>query len=208
MVVLGQWPYMHSITLYMLNKISKQHLFYYVDEDNLISKARADKLTQQDHICDTEFWIVSSSKIHKEFIEPYMSQIIPPEIPPHLHKLIQSNLNPKYEILQDEVKSKSPMCIVSENSKDLMEEIGCLWNNDLGVWLCDSEKIRNLKQIKINSSNDRIQYDITIDHMIKIYGNVTPHLSLLKSLKAKFNEKEKAYYIPFDYYDKISHIFV
>lgn len=206
MVVIGCWPYVHTLTLSMLNRVSGKALFYLVDEDTLISEQTVEKYNTDLYVVDREYWIVSSKQLYKSHIEPYLEQVMPPEVPTHISELITKHINPSYTKHMDGVVAKSLLCMVDNNSKSLMDDIGAQWNSSIGVMICDGEKIRAIKQAKSHATSSKVEYTIMFDDRIKLYGNVSPHVELLKSLGATHNDKEGAYYLDMDKYDKVAHL--
>lgn len=206
MVLLGQWPFQHSMTHDRENKVRSKPIYYYVDNDQIIDSNLVAKLPPSEYVIDNTYWIVVSRDIYNNYIEQYMEQILPPIIPEHLNALMLKNTNKEYLKHINAVKDHAALAIIGKNNTTLLEELGAIWNNQLGVWILNPAVLKDSGLMIAGDSKKDISIDITCDGMVQVSGNINPYVSYLTELGGTYNDKEKAFYLPIDKYDEVSQL--
>lgn len=205
MVVLGQWPYHHSITLDQMKKCTGVCMYYWVDEDMIVPYDKVLDLQKKGYIVEDKFFTVMSTSI-KEHIDMYSEQNFMP-IEQSLIKKISDNNNQEYISLIEKVKSSALVMIVNNQSTDIMEDIGAIWNSSLGVWVISATALKILREKRKQKHGSKITMKQERGGvLIEIRGDVTAHVDLLESVKGKYNETYDVWHVPISAYDKIKHI--
>lgn len=196
MVVLGSWPFQHTITLDTLMKSTGEKFIYNVDNDKIV---RYTDLSE-DLIVDNVYHI-AYSKDMSGIIDPYRAQIIPPPEPQG------RRLPSQYEKEIEKVKESSLCLIINNPSSSLMEDIGAVWNHSLGTWIVDSEHMSTIRDRRRKKFDGKIYKAPHVDMTYKVWGDLTPHIEKLKSINAVYNEEDNVWIVKMSVLGKIAHIF-
>ena len=206
MVVLGQWPYQHTMTLDQLRRQAGAGAYYFVDEDKIVSRARALELEKTGYILDDIFLTIMSEDMHS-YVSAFAKQDFPPS--PHTSSvpIIRSNSNTQFNDLMDRVKNSAVALIVNDQNGEVMEDIGALWNNMLGVWIVDGVGLRTLREKRRQKTDGKVQMKQDKGGiLVEIFGDVTPHVKLLKDVGGRYDEEKDVWYVPMSVVHKVMHI--
>lgn len=206
MVVLGQWPYQHAITLDQLKRQTGAAAYYLVDLDKIVSHARALDMQGKGYILDDTFLTVMSEDLH-QYISSFKEQSFSPEPHSSVQEALQNNKNELYTELIDGVKASAASLVINDQSSDIMQDIGAQWNDYLGIWTIDAIALRMLREKRRSKTDGRIQMRQDKGGLlVEIWGDVTPHISLLKDIGGKYDEDKDIWYIPMSAVHKVLHI--
>lgn len=206
MVVLGQWPYQHTITLDQLRMQAKAAAYYFVDKDMIVPKKDALELQKKGYILDDKYLTIMSEEI-SNYVLSFEKQDFPPTPTSSITSLIEKNKNPAFEMDINRVKESAAALIVNNRNKEIMVDVGALWNNSLGVWILDAIHLKLLRQKRKEKHAGKVKM---IQHgeglMVEISGDVTPHVKLLKEVGGTYNEEMDVWFVPMSSIHKIYHI--
>ena len=204
MVVIGQWPYQHTVTLSYLKTQLKQHCIYFVDEDKIITYERAKILEDKEYILDDEHFTLMSKNVD-EYMYKYKAQIIPPSIPDQAQHLMNKNTPKIYQENMESVMGSAAVLIVNNQSSNVMKSLGATWNPSIGTWICSVDDLKSAQKIAVVSSDKPVIERPTADMLLPISGNVSDHTSFLQEMGGVFNAKVKKWFVPYttDTYIKI-----
>jgi len=204
MVVLGQWPFAHTITLEQTLRDTGIHMIYFVDQDRIVSYEYAKSMTDDSGISGyylDEKYFTLMGAIIDVYIGTYREQIIPPPIHPSI-KLKKSPF--AKEISQ--VSDSAAILLVNNQSNELMEGIGAHWNHGLGFWIVDHAQLAILKSEK-NQFEGKILTQKYLCNQIKVWGDVSKHIPLFRDIGGKQDEKDPSvWYIAISKFGKIQHL--
>jgi len=206
MVVLGQWPYQHTVTLDQLYRQASARAYYFVDEDRIISRGRALELEQGEYIIDEQFYTVMGENM-LSYVSAFAKQDFPPSPHTSVAGIMQHNSNVQYNEIIDRVKNSSAVLIVNDQNTGVMEDVGALWNNALGTWIIDSINLRTLREKRRQKTDGKVYMNQDKGGiLVEIYGDVTPHVKLLKDVGGKYDEDKDIWYISMSVVHKVMHI--
>lgn len=207
MVVLGQWPYQHTISFNQLREQAGAVAYYFVDEDRCISRARAAELQTDGFIMDDKYLTVMGEDIHTH-VSAYSNQDFPPPIHPSVIAFMRNNDNPLFREMIDRVKNSSAVLVVNDQNKDIMEDIGASYNSTIGFWIIDSVALRILREKRKSKTDGKVQMKQEKDGIsfVEVTGDVTPHVKLLKEVGGRYDEDKDVWYVPIGSIHKIMHI--
>lgn len=192
MVVIGQYPYQHTITLENLHRSIGKCYIYYVDDDKIYEVKDLPPNITVDH----EHYIAYGEQTGNA-IEAYYSQIIPPPSP-----VIRTKYDKEIEKVQD-----AALCLVINNqSSSIMENIGATWNNHLGTWIVAAEHLQTLRDRRRRKHDGKVYKVPYVDSTFKIYGDLTPHIEKLKAINAIYNEENDEWIVKASDLHKIASI--
>lgn len=206
MVVLGQWPYQHTITLDQLRRQAGAGAYYFVDEDRIVSRGRALELEKLGFIIDDPLLTIMSETM-QSYVSAFANQDFPPPVQTSVAPLIRTNTNQQFSNMMDRVKNSAAALIVNDQNGEVMEDIGAAWNSMLGVWIVDSVALRTLREKRRQKTDGRVE--IRQDKggvFVEVYGDVTPHVDILKNVGGKYDEDKDVWYVPMSAAHKIMHI--
>lgn len=206
MVVLGQWPYQHTITLDQLRHQAGAAAYYFVDEDKIVSRTQALKLESSGYILNDTYLTVMSENMNT-YVSAFSNQIFPPSphssVIPHL----KSNANPEFIDNMNKIQNSAAVLVVNEQSKEVMEDIGGQWNSSLGVWVIDGTALRLLREKRRQKTDGRISIMQNKGGVyVEVWGDVTPHVQLLKDVGGRYDEEKDIWNVPMSSVHKIMHI--
>lgn len=206
MVVLGQWPYQHSITLDQLRRQAGAIAYYYVDDDTIISRPKALELERNGYIIDDRYMTVMSEDKYA-YIQAYSMQIVAPSPPNDVVEMIDRNMNQSYKDGIDMVSDSGAVLIVNGQDGDLMKDVGAVWNAYLGMWILDSNALRMLREKRREKTDGRIQMRQDKGGiLVEIWGDVSEHTNLLMDSGGKYDDEKDIWYIPMSSVHKVMHI--
>lgn len=209
MVILGQWPYQHTETLDKMRSDGLSIFYYNVDKDKIISENEAIKISgttvtstgESSYIRDEIYLTVMSEDMHNHILF-YLKQNFPPSIHPDL----RMKPNAEFVKIMNKVKNSSALMVVNNQGKDVMEDIGAMWNSSLGLYIIHEQHLKALRCEKRKAHGGKIQVADLFGSSLKIWGDTTPHIDLLMNAGAKFDEKSDSWIISMSSIDKISSI--
>lgn len=203
MVVLGQWPYQHTITLSKLRVESKVGTYYFVDEDRIISLKEAKQLLDQGYILDKQYLTIMGEDLD-QYLAMYRDQIFPPPIYPDLLSLIENNTPELISTSLSDVKGSAAALIINNGDSSTMEDIGAIWNSSLGVWIVDIIHLKHLRKERRDKYKGKI---VMLTHpdgtLVEIRGDVSKYINLLKSIDGIYNEDRDVWHVDIAHIDKI-----
>lgn len=205
MVVLGSWPYHHTLTLDQISRQLGAKCYYFVDDDKIVSGTQADRLEQQGYIVDDTLFTIMSEDMNS-YMHNFKGQVFPPIIPDRLQKILAANENKQLTSTMDRVKSSALVLIVNGQDKDVMDDIGATWNTSLSTWVLDITSLKQLRERKKKAHNGKIMCEPYFDTMVKIWGDVSKHTTVLKEAGGRYDEAEDVWYVHLNNVDKVSHI--
>lgn len=199
MPVLGSWPYSHTITLDTLYKNTGKKYIYYVDIDKIVDQS---EIPTNGTTIDGEYYIAYGEEIGRT-IESYRTQIIPPPQPSE-----PSRISEKYQKDIESVMDSSLCLIVNGQSSDIMEGIGATWNNNIGVWIVDSEHLKMIRDKRRRKFDGKVHKQAHVDNTFKIYGDLSSHIEKLKSVKAIYNDDDDSWIVKSSVIHELAHLFI
>jgi hypothetical protein len=200
MVVIGSWPYQHSITLDVMHRQNNVCMIYYVDMDRIVSRDECNTLIQDGYILDMKYYTLMSEKLHI-YVQSYSKQDFPPEIPDEVQYVCS------YEEEIDRVKNSSPILLVNDQDTNVMEDIGAVYNTSIGVWIVDALALKTLRDKKRQKTSGKIQMrQDRCGSLVEITGDVTQHVSLIREIGGTYDEANDIWYVPISSVNKIMHI--
>lgn len=206
MVVLGSWPYSHTLTLDQMRRQTKVVMYYFVDSDKIISADEASHLRQKGHLVDEELLTVMSEELAASLV-PYSEQNFPPPIPSLISSERRKNANPSLTEKIQRVQNSSAVLLVNEQSSELMEDMGAIWNNELSLWIMDGISLRNLREKKRQRTDGKVRMKQDRGGvLVEISGDVTPHVQLLQDAGGKYDDEKDVWFVPIKSIHKIVHI--
>lgn len=205
MVVLGSWPYAHTSTLDMMKRQMKISSYYFVDEDRIVTSVEATNLASSGYLLDDTYMTIMSEDMYL-YLTPYREQIFPPPIPQEVQTRIKENSLPAFTKLNAKVQNSAPVLLVNGQDKEVMEDVGAVWNTHLGVWILDVIALKTLRERKKKLTPGKVYTEPYLDSQVKIYGDLTKHVSLLKNAGATYNEADDVWYLALSSLDRISSI--
>lgn len=197
MVVIGSWPYIHTLTLDSLLRSTGEKYIYYVDEDKIV---REKDIPTTGITIDNLYHIAYGEKIGR-LIESYKSQLIAPPEPEG------RRLPEYYEKDMEKVKETSICLIVNGQSSSMMEGIGAVWNRSLGTWICDSEHLSLIRDRRKRKYDGKVHKQPYVDMTYKVWGDLSAHVDKLKNIGAIYNEDEDFWIVKTSAIGRIAHIF-
>lgn len=206
MVVLGQWPYRHTITLDQLRRQAFAGAYYFVDEDKIIPRGKALELEGLGYILDDVYLTVMSEDM-QTYVLAFAKQDFPAPPHPSVEELIKNNANPRYEDIMNKTKESGAVLVVNDQDGEVLEDIGAQWNESIGIWIADGIALRLLREKRRQKTTGRIE--IRQDKggvLAEISGDVTPHLQLLKEVGGRYDEDRDIWFIPMSSVHKVMHI--
>lgn len=197
MVVLGSWPYIHTVTLDSLYRNTGERYLYYVDQDKIV---REKDLPSNGITIDGIYHIAYGEEIGRT-IDAYKSQIIPPPEPQG------RKLPGHYEEDMDKIRESGLCLIVNGQNSAVMEGIGASWNQSLGTWICDAEHLSLIRDRRKRKFDGKVHKAAHVDMTYKIWGDLSAHVEKLKAINAIYNEEEDFWVVKTSQLGKIAHIF-
>lgn len=206
MVVLGQWPYQHTLTLEKFNteQIGVM-LFYFVDEDQIVSKDQCNELEDEGYVVDHEMYTIMSEELNV-YVSAYKEQLFPPSVPEHLASLIDENTSKKFKKSIKDLQDSSVVLVVNGQSSEVMKDIGAEWNQYLGTWIVSKEHMQQLRQKRREDTKGKVYYEVYADAYLKVWGDLSQHIKLLRDIGATHKEDENVWIVKMSSVDKIAHI--
>lgn len=206
MVVLGQWPYQHTKTLNLFHVQRGIHEIYFADEDRIISYANALEMVGDDYTIDEELYTLMSTDLAMH-MKIYNQQIFPAVMPPHVVPIYRKNINPVYQRHMEKVQGSAAALLVNGQSREIMEDIGAVWNEELDAWIVDMIQLKLLREKKKESMEGKIYGTPYLNDRVKIWGDITKHVQLLKDAGAVPDDKDEGiWYVKMSNYHMISRI--
>lgn len=196
MVVIGTYPYQHSITLDLLCKSTGEKYLYYVDEDKIVKES---DLPKESISIDNVYHIAYGEDVGRT-IDAYRSQLIPIPEPK------DRKMNTQYEEDMKKLKQSS-ICLINNMCKDTMVGIGGVWNQSLACWIVDAEHLSLLKDRRMKKYDGKVYKAPYIDTTYKVWGDLSQHVEKLKSIGAIYNEEEDFWVVKLSMMGKIASIF-
>jgi hypothetical protein len=193
MVVIGQYPYQHTVTLELLHSCTGELRYYDVDSDRI--RKRED--IGEDMVIDSKYYIAYSKKTEC-MIDAYRQQIVPPPCP--------TNIKTKYDEEIKKVTDSAICLIVNDQSSELMEGIGASWNHHLGTWIVDSNHIKAIRDRRVKKHDGKVYKSPYVDGCFKVYGDVGKHIDKLQSIGAVYNEENDIWIVKAKDMYKIAYI--
>lgn len=206
MVVLGQWPYQHTVTLDQLRRQANAGAYYFVDEDRILSRAKALDLEKSGYILDDIYLTVMSEDM-QTYVQAFMNQDFPAPIHTSVISMLKTNANPHFAEVMNKVKNSGAVLLVNDQDGEIMDDIGAQWNDALGIWILDGVALRILREKRRQKTDGKIE--IRQDKggvLAEISGDVTPHISLLREVGGKYDEDKNIWFIPMSSVHKVMHI--
>jgi hypothetical protein len=197
MVVLGTYPYEHTITLEALHRNTGKLYIYYVDNNKIVepSELPTDGIT-----IDGEYYIAYGEEKGR-MIEAYKSQIIAPPQPEGIGRL-----PPKLQKHVDDISESSLCLIVNGQSSDIMEGIGGTWNNNLGTWIVDAEHLHMIRDARRRKFDGKIHKQAHVDNTFKIWGDLSSHVEKLKAVNAIYNKEDDSWIVKSSVIHNLAHL--
>src|SRR3989304_730238 len=90
MVVVGIWPYQHTLTLRLIASQGRTIPIYFVDEDKIMPLADAQRLVDQGYKLDETYLTLMSQEMDTLLI-PYREQSFPPPMPNSVRARLQAH---------------------------------------------------------------------------------------------------------------------
>ena len=206
MVVLGQWPYQHTITLDQLRRQSNVSIYYLIDEDRTIPHSHAIHYQKQGYILDDEYLTVRSETMNS-YLSAFLKQSFPPAIHMSVSDLLSKNENEKYREILDKMSNSGAILLVNDQDRDIMKDLGAEWNSSLSLWILDAITLRTLREKRRQKTNGKVEMRQDKGGvLVEIYGDVTPHTNLLREVGGKYDEDKDIWYIQMSLVHKIMHI--
>jgi len=193
MVVIGQYPYQHTVTLELLHRSTGDLRFYDVDNDRICKKEEIG----DDMVVDSKYYIAYTKKTEC-MIDAYRQQIIPPPCPPTIRS--------RYDEEIKKVTDSSICLIVNDQSSELMEGIGASWNHHLGTWIVDANHIKAIRDKRVKKYDGKVHKQPYVDGCFKVYGDLGKHIEKLQSIGAVYNEENDIWVVKAKDMPKIAHI--
>lgn len=207
MVVVGIWPYQHTMTLRLIGSQGKAVPIYYVDEDRILTLAEAQRLADQDHILDQTYMTLMSPEI-EAYVAPYKEQAFPPPIPSTLKVHIQSHEPKELSKMIDAVAEHAPIAIVGDQSSSLMQDLGARYNPSLGLWFLDATHLKILRDKRRQKYDGKVQMkQHTGGTLVEIYGDVSAHIQRIKDARGIYDEARDVWLVPISTVNQIYDIF-
>lgn len=198
MVVLGSYPYQHTVTLDSLYKSTGKKFIYYVDNDKIVEPS---EVPSEGVTIDGEYYIAYGEETGR-VIEAYKSQIIPPPQPQGVGRLPE-----KFQKDMEAVMDSSLCMIVNDQSGDIMEGIGATWNKDVGVWIVDSEHLKMIRDKRRRKFDGKVHKQAHVDNTFKVYGDLSAHVEKLKSVKAIYNDEDDSWIVKSSIIHELAYLF-
>lgn len=213
MVVLGSWPYQHTITLDQMKRQMGVCTYYHVDLDTMIPADKVKSLIDRGFVLDEEMMTVMSESMNR-YVSFYKAQASPVPIPTprdlgskeDVSKLMEANMNKSFSPFLIKTKNGS-LLYVQGQDRNVMDDIGALYNTHLGVWVIDIVALKMLREKRREATHGKIRCEPYFDTQYKIMGDVSKHVNLLKEIGGKYDDKSDIWYISIGVLDKIAHIF-
>lgn len=205
MVVLGQWPYQHTITLDQLRTQAKAAAYYFVDKDAIISKKDAYDLRNKRCIVDDVYLTVMSEELYT-YVSSFEKQDFPPTPPAAIAQIIEQNKNPAFAESINSVKDSAAVLLVNGRNKAIMEDVGALWNDAFGMWVMDAIHLKLLREKRREKHSGKVTMVQHGEELVEISGDVTPHVKLLKEVGGTYKEEMDVWFVPISSIHKIYHI--
>lgn len=203
MVVLGQWPYQHTITLDQMRRQASIITYYFVDEDTIVPRPQALELERNGYIIDDRYMTVMSEEKHV-YVQAHSVQIFPPT---PTADIIEENMNPIFKDMIDDVSNSGALMVINGQDEALMKDIGAVWNSHIGLWIVDSSVLRMLREKRRNKTDGRIQMRQDKGGiLVEIWGDVSEHTNLLLESGGKYDDEKDIWYIPMSSVHKVMHI--
>lgn len=206
MVIIGQWPYQHTLTLLQLRSQAKAGTYYFVDQDRIVSHKEGMSLRDRGYIVSDDTLIITGEEMH-QYISLYNEQSFPPPIHPDVIPLIKEHTPEWIMEATSDIRDRAPALLINDQDERVMEDIGALWNDQLGTWIIDIlhlKVLRDKRRMKYSGKIEMMQHPDGI--LVEIRGDVTPHINLLKEVGGSYNEDRDVWFVPMSAIDRISHI--
>lgn len=205
MVVYGQWPYAHTVTLLKFKDEGIGCFYYNVDNNTIINEEDAEQLIESGWTKDDINLIIASNDLYHR-ISFQTPQLFPPEIPLEIEKLVNAGTPTHIKQAMEEVSNVAPAIIRCQSSQ-VMKDIGFKYNPHIGVWIGHGETLQGLREKKRQLVSDKIEHRFYMGNRHQIYGDTTMFTEELKDAGAIYNDKDEVWYIDICNLGKISHIF-
>lgn len=206
MVVLGQWPYEHVITLNALHRTTGNIMYYYVDEDRIIDQREADTLVADGFVLDDVLYTIMSSDINS-YVGSYRDQVRAPPVHPDLVELYDAGRDPVLTELITKVQISGAVLIVNDQAKDIMLDVGADWNQYIGMWILDANHLKLLRERRREKYKGKVEIVQARDGLfIEVRGDVSLHVNLLQSVGGTYDQQKDVWYVPTNKADRIMHI--
>jgi len=175
-------------------------MLYFVDDDRIISIDEGKQLINEGYIIDMKYHTIMSDTLNK-YVLSYANQDFPPAVPDTVDIL------PVYDVEIDKIKNSSAVLIVNDQESSVMEDIGSVYNESLGIWIVDAIALKTLRERKKQKTNGKIHMKSDrCGTLAEIYGDVTQYVSLIKEIGGTYDEDKDIWYVPIASVNKILHI--
>lgn len=200
MVLLGSWPYNHTVSLRKLHRDTGVTYIYLADEDKIVHRDDVGA----DYTIDDDLHVAFKEET-RQYMHRYQHQLFPPDIPDDIAKVMDHD--ELVDELREKVQDHGALVVVNGQSSDIMECIGARWNDDLGLWVVSDTHLHTIKEAKRERYDGRVLYEPFLDTEIKVWGDTNPHVDLLQKHGGRYRPDEDAWYVPLSSFDRIAHIF-
>lgn len=206
MVVLGQWPYEHTISLAALHRSTGNVMYYFADEDRIIDQNEVDTLVSEGYISDIILYTVMGSEINS-YVSTYRNQIRAPPVHPSVIDTYETNKDPMLMDLIRKVQESGSVLIVNDQGGDIMKDVGAEWNPYMNMWILDALHLKLLREKRREKYKGKVEIVKARDGLfIEIRGDVSPHVNLLQSVGGTYDQQKDVWYVPTSKMDRIMHI--
>ena len=196
MVLIGSWPYQHTMTLTLLSQ-SGQDMYYLVDQNKIVFLTANYQNTL--YVVDSEYRIISSKDIYDRYIAPYREQNVAPTIPSEIQSLIDSKITPTISNNMQSL-SQAPILMIVDGKGDNLHDIGATWNNMLNIWTISNSDFEQSRQSKKLTPKGRLHISYSNLGQYKVTGDLESHLPHLRTWNAQFSVDKSYCYVDKKYY--------
>jgi hypothetical protein len=186
MVVIGSYPYQHTLTLEQLYNNTGSKYIYYVDIDKIV---RLEEIPTVGITIDSLYHIAYGEDVGRT-IDCYRSQNIPPPMPENI-----SRPSEKYQKDIDAVIDAAICLVVNDNTSTIMEGTGAIWNPHLCTWILDAEHLHMLRDKRKRKFDGKVHKVSHVDNTYKVYGDLSSHIHRLKGIDAIYNEDDDTWIV-------------